>query len=162
MPMTKAEKQKAYRDRKKQQEGESYLEKERQRTKAYYVPIAERSKTDQEKRRKKVRKLVQKHRERNRQSTIEPSTSQPSQQVESTSQEQERAADFCFETPSLALNMGHNLVKTAEIKRGNAIRMLDDVLKKKVMTFDASFLGLDSNDICSCSCNTEIKQACHK
>ncbi|VDI22192.1 Hypothetical predicted protein [Mytilus galloprovincialis] len=99
MPMTKAEKQKAYRDRKKQQEGESYLEKERQRTKAYYVPIAERSKTDQEKRRKKVRKLVQKHRERNRQSTIEPSTSQPSQQVESTSQEQEQVVSSSTDNP---------------------------------------------------------------
>ncbi|VDI32445.1 Hypothetical predicted protein [Mytilus galloprovincialis] len=91
MPMTKAEKQKAYRDRKKQQEGESYLEKERQRTKAYYVPIAERSKTDQEKRRKK--------RERNRQSTIEPSTSQPSQQVESTSQEQEQVVSSSTDNP---------------------------------------------------------------
>ncbi|XP_071138720.1 splicing regulatory glutamine/lysine-rich protein 1-like [Mytilus edulis] len=99
MPMTKAEKQKAYRDRKKQQEGESYLEKERQRTKAYYVPIADRSKTDQEKRRKKVRKLVQKHRERNRQSTIEPSTSQPSQQVESTSQEQEQVVSSSTDNP---------------------------------------------------------------
>ncbi|VDI17766.1 Hypothetical predicted protein [Mytilus galloprovincialis] len=38
---------------------------------------------------------------------------------------------FAFETPSLALNMGHNLVKTAEIKRGNAIRMSDDVMKKE-------------------------------
>lgn len=38
--------------------------------------------------------------------------------------------------------MGHNLVKTAEIKRGNAIRMLDDVLKKE----SDDFLMLHSLD----------------
>ncbi|VDI77991.1 Hypothetical predicted protein [Mytilus galloprovincialis] len=49
---------------------------------------------------------------------------------------------FAFETPSLALNMGHNLVKTAEIKRGNAIRMSDDVMKKE----SDDFLMLHSSD----------------
>ncbi|CAG2217889.1 unnamed protein product [Mytilus edulis] len=49
---------------------------------------------------------------------------------------------FAFETPSLALNMGHNLVKTAEIKEGNAIRMSDDVMKKE----SDDFLMLHSSD----------------
>ncbi|XP_061170557.1 uncharacterized protein LOC133179888 [Saccostrea echinata] len=36
-----------------------------------------------------------------------------------------------FSTPSLALNLGHNLVKVAEIRRGNAIRKMDETMKKE-------------------------------
>jgi len=64
MAMTNAEKQEAYRERKKRKLGEVYLEKERIRVQGYYVPIEERSKKEQEKRRKKVREDVKKHRER--------------------------------------------------------------------------------------------------
>lgn len=41
MAKSKAEIQKAYRERKKLREGEAYLKKERERIKAYYVPIDE-------------------------------------------------------------------------------------------------------------------------
>ena len=42
MAKSKAEIQKAYRERKKLREGEAYLKKERERIKAYYVPIDEK------------------------------------------------------------------------------------------------------------------------
>lgn len=38
---------------------------------------------------------------------------------------------YVFSTPSLALNLGHSLVKIAEIRRGNAIRKMDDMMKKE-------------------------------
>lgn len=56
--MTKAEKQKAYRERKKEKEGEIYLDIERQRVRGYYVPIVDRTEKEQEIRRKKVKEYV--------------------------------------------------------------------------------------------------------
>lgn len=38
---------------------------------------------------------------------------------------------YVFSTPSLALNLGHSLVKIAEIRRGNAIRQMNDLMKKE-------------------------------
>ena len=64
MPLTKAEKQRAYRERQKQSKGEEYFEKERKRVSQYYIPIEERSKKDQVKRQKKVKQYVQEHRQR--------------------------------------------------------------------------------------------------
>jgi hypothetical protein len=52
---SKAEIQKAYRERKKLREGEAYLKKERERIKAYYVPIDEKPQRKAEERRQKVR-----------------------------------------------------------------------------------------------------------
>lgn len=63
MGKSKAEIQRAYRERKKLQEGEDYFRKERARVKGYYVPIAEQSKKKANDRRKKVREAVRKHRE---------------------------------------------------------------------------------------------------
>jgi len=68
MPMTKAEKQRAYRERKKKNEGGAYIEKERKRIRGYYVPIEERSKKEQEKRRNKVRRHVKQHRQKKKRS----------------------------------------------------------------------------------------------
>ncbi|KAL5021120.1 hypothetical protein ScPMuIL_000275 [Solemya velum] len=47
-----------------------------------------------------------------------------------------------FDTPSLALTFGHNLVKVAELKRGIAIRSTDDVMKRE----SNDFLQLHSTD----------------
>ncbi|CAG2198148.1 unnamed protein product [Mytilus edulis] len=55
MGKSKAEIQKAYRERKKQKEGEAYLKKERERVKGYYVPIEEKPQRKANERRKKVR-----------------------------------------------------------------------------------------------------------
>lgn len=63
MGKSKAEIQRAYRERKKLREGEDYFRKERARVKGYYVPIAEQSKKKANDRRKKVREAVRKHRE---------------------------------------------------------------------------------------------------
>lgn len=63
MGKSKAEIQRAYRERKKLREGEDYFRKERARVKGYYVPIAERSKKKANERQKKVREAVRKHRE---------------------------------------------------------------------------------------------------
>ena len=54
MAKSKAEIQKAYIERKKLWEGEAYLKKERERIKAYYVPIDEKPQRKAEERRQKV------------------------------------------------------------------------------------------------------------
>ena len=64
----KSGKAEAYRERKKTNEGEAYLEKERKRIRGYYVPIEERSKKEQEKRRYKVRRHVKQHRQKKKRS----------------------------------------------------------------------------------------------
>ncbi|XP_060564869.1 uncharacterized protein LOC132724071 [Ruditapes philippinarum] len=64
MGKSRAEIQRAYRERKKASEGEKYFEKERKRTRSYYVPTVKRSKKDLATRREKVRKNVQKYRQR--------------------------------------------------------------------------------------------------
>lgn len=66
MGKSRAEIQRAYRQRKREAEGEIFLDKERKRTRKYYVPISERSKSDQKARREKVRKNVQQFRLRKR------------------------------------------------------------------------------------------------
>lgn len=66
MGKTRAEIQRQYRERKKAKEGEHYLERERERNRKNYVPIAARTKKDQKTRREKVRKYVQDHRMRKR------------------------------------------------------------------------------------------------
>jgi hypothetical protein len=47
-----------------------------------------------------------------------------------------------LDTPSLALTLGHNLVKVAEFKRGIAIRSTDDVAKNE----SGNFLQLHASD----------------
>jgi hypothetical protein len=64
MGKSKAEIQREYRERKKLQEGENYLKRERARVKGYYVPIAERPKKKANEIRKKVREAVRKHRKK--------------------------------------------------------------------------------------------------
>ena len=61
MGKSQAEIQREYRARKKAK-GESYLQRERDRVKKYYVPIPERSKKEQKERRKKVSAWVRLHR----------------------------------------------------------------------------------------------------
>lgn len=39
---------------------------------------------------------------------------------------------YVFSTPSVALNLGHRLVKIAKIKIGNAIRQINNMMKKKI------------------------------
>lgn len=63
MGKSKAEIQRAYRERKKLREGEDYFRKERARVTGYYVPIADQSKKKANERRKKVKEAVRKHRE---------------------------------------------------------------------------------------------------
>ena len=66
MAKSKAEIQKAYRERKKLREGEAYLKKERERIKAYYVPIDEKPQRKAEERRQKIREWVRQHRLKNK------------------------------------------------------------------------------------------------
>lgn len=49
---------------KEKNEGEVYLNKERQRVQGYYVPMVHRTKKEQENQRKKVREYVWRHRGR--------------------------------------------------------------------------------------------------
>ena len=66
MAKSKAEIQKAYRERKKLREGEAYLKKERERIKAYYVPIDKKLQRKAEERRQKVHEWVRQHRLKNK------------------------------------------------------------------------------------------------
>jgi len=61
--MSNAERQKRYRERKKEKEGEEYLKREVQRVKRYYVPTTELSDRSLSKRRKKIRQCMRKHRQ---------------------------------------------------------------------------------------------------
>lgn len=56
MAKSRAEIQKAYRERKKQKEGESYLIKERQRRMQYNKPSSELTRTERLKRKKRTKK----------------------------------------------------------------------------------------------------------
>lgn len=64
MPLSRAEIQKGYRERKKAKEGESYLRKERTRRMKYYVPSAELSTKERKRRNKHNAERVKKHREK--------------------------------------------------------------------------------------------------
>ena len=61
---TQAEIQREYRKRKKEKEGDTYLEKERKRTRHYYTPAAELNTKEKKKRRAEVRERVKKCREK--------------------------------------------------------------------------------------------------
>lgn len=63
MPLSRAEIQKAYIERKKAKEGESYL-RERTRRMKYYVPSAELSTNERKRRNKQNAERVKKHREK--------------------------------------------------------------------------------------------------
>ena len=65
MVKSRADIQREYRRRKKEKEGEEYLEKERKRVKGYYVPIQDRTPAERKKRRENVRKFVRQHRLKN-------------------------------------------------------------------------------------------------
>ena len=66
MAKSKAEIQKAYIERKKLREGKAYFKKERERIKAYYVPIDETPQRKAEERHQKVREWVRQHRLKNK------------------------------------------------------------------------------------------------
>ena len=61
MPLSRAEIQRRYREKKKSQDGEKYLKEERERKKKYYVPVANLSKNDLAKRRTQTLQRVKKH-----------------------------------------------------------------------------------------------------
>ena len=63
MAKTNAEKQRAYRERKKMKEGLKYIEKVRKRQRKYYTKTKELSKKELKERRKAVRLRVKKHRQ---------------------------------------------------------------------------------------------------
>lgn len=62
MPLSRAEIQKRYRERKKSVEGEKYLEKERARQLKYYKPVAKLTNSERKKRNEKIKARVKKHR----------------------------------------------------------------------------------------------------
>jgi hypothetical protein len=66
MGKCRAEIQKAYREKKKQKEGESYLAKERQRRMTYYTPSSELSRTERIKRNENNSEYLRTWRERKR------------------------------------------------------------------------------------------------
>jgi hypothetical protein len=67
MGKTRSEIQKAYRKRKKQQEGEAYLAKERRRRMTYYVPSSELTTSARTKRNKKNSENLRKWRRKKKQ-----------------------------------------------------------------------------------------------
>ena len=74
MAKTRAEIQKAYRERKKAKEGSAYLDNEVKRVQKYYHRTVNLSKTELEKRREKIRESVNKHRASRRRRANEEAT----------------------------------------------------------------------------------------
>ena len=103
MGKTRAEIQRAYRQRKREREGDSYLEKERQRVKKYYVPIDERSKKEQKARRDKVRKFVQEHRIRKRIEKAQAETTH--HEIEMDDDVDENGVSSTTSTPKLVVKL---------------------------------------------------------
>ena len=64
MPFSRAEIQKAYRERKKATEGKHYLRKERRRRMKYYVPSADLTESQRKKRNKKNNKVLKRYRQK--------------------------------------------------------------------------------------------------
>ena len=62
MPLSRAEVQRRYRERKKKREGEDYLAKERKRQQKYYTSVSQLSLSEKKKRNEEIRKRVRKHR----------------------------------------------------------------------------------------------------
>ena len=64
MPLSRAEIQKAYRERKKATEGANYLRKERKRRMKYYVPSADLTESQRKKRNKKNNEVLKRYRQK--------------------------------------------------------------------------------------------------
>lgn len=64
MGKSRAEIQREYRERKKKECGDAYLEKERKRVKSYYIPANELSKKEQQKHNESTREGMRKGREK--------------------------------------------------------------------------------------------------
>ena len=72
IPLSKAERQRQYRERKKLKEGGNYLEKERERKRKYYVPAKDLPEPELLRRRsevvERVKRCMRRKRERNQSS----------------------------------------------------------------------------------------------
>lgn len=88
--MSNAERQKRYRERKKAKEGYSFLKKEVQRVKKYYVPTSELTSRSLSKRRKRIKESMRRHRQRANENTqqnqIEPGTEPNTNNIQSETQ----------------------------------------------------------------------------
>jgi len=75
MPLSRAEIQKRYRERKKREEGDAYLARERARQKVNYIPVSELSRSDKAKRKASVNNRVKKCRANKKGATSTNTTS---------------------------------------------------------------------------------------
>ena len=116
MGKSRAEIQKAYRGKKKQKEGESYLAKERQRRMAYYTPISELSRTERVKRNEKNSEFLRTWRQRNR-------DDQNRQDLENESLENEALSTNGYESVSSSLNNSLQVCFNFHPRKKNASRV---------------------------------------
>jgi len=116
MGKSRAEIQKAYRERKKQKEGESYLAKERQRRNTYYTPSSELSRTERVKRNEKNSEYLRTWRQKKR-------DDQNRQYLENESLENETLLTSGYESASSSLNNSLQVRINFHPRKKNASRV---------------------------------------
>jgi hypothetical protein len=116
MGKSRAEIQKAYREKKKQKEGESYLAKERQRRMTYYTPSSELSRTERVKRNEKNSEYLRTWRQKKR-------DDQNRQDLKNESLENEALSTSGYESVSSSLNNSLQVRFNFHPRKKNASRV---------------------------------------
>ena len=116
MGKSRAEIQKAYREKKKQKEGESYLAKERQRRMTYYTPSSELSRTERVKRNEKNSEYLRTWRQKKK-------DDQNRQDLENESLENEALPTSGYESVSSSLNNSLQVRFNFHPRKKNASRV---------------------------------------
>ena len=137
MPLSRAEIQKNYRERKKLKEGDKYLAKERARQKRNYVPVSSLSESSRKKRNKNIKERVRKH--RSKQKEIERRDSITSDLGETSGYETNSTAHddsmLIVKLPSARRNGPHKRISRALSSAHRNIKKLkieNDILRRKV------------------------------
>ena len=116
MGKSRADIQKAYQEKKKQKEGESYLAKERQRRMTYYTPSSELSRTERVKRNEKNSEYLRTWRQKKK-------DDQNRQDLENESLENEALPTSGYESVSSSLNNSLQVRFNFHPRKKNASRV---------------------------------------
>ena len=153
MAKSRAEIQKAYRERQKAKRGNEFLKQEAKRVKTYYVPTAEMSTRKLQKRRERIRKSMKKKRQQDRQTNeVTAEQDHDSENINSTVAQSERMdidnengpcdTTTTTATPStstgenappnrpLPIKMNFARTKKGRKKKSNALKQAEDKIKK--------------------------------
>ena len=119
MPLSRAEIQKRYREKKKATEGEAYLAREQARQKRNYVPVEMLMRSARKKRNDKIKERVRKYRQNRKMSASRNEDTEGNDTVEETSG---------YETQDS--NVSHLIVKLPNARRNGPKKRLSKALSK--------------------------------